>query len=217
MSLTEIDNVLSATIQKDCCLSAGEILNFVQPQPDDVCVNLGSGNGNDVIWMAKEAGSNGYVYGIDLSENMIKKSFNNAESLRITNVDFIKSTYEKIKLGNEIAQLVISDCMINRAVNYQAVWNEIYRILKKEGHFVVSDIYTVSSTSKYGDRTDANTECYTRAITRGKYIEMIYNAGFTSVRILKESEPFVKGNVRVVSFTVTGEKPGEKKSYSCRR
>jgi arsenite methyltransferase len=74
---------------------------------------------------------------------MIKKAANTAIQLGVKNVEFILSPLEKIKLKDNIADLVISNCTINHAADKQEVWNEISRILKRGGRFVVSDIYSL--------------------------------------------------------------------------
>ncbi|HEY4784864.1 MAG TPA: methyltransferase domain-containing protein, partial [Bacteroidales bacterium] len=133
MSLIEINKRYTDLAQSDCCLSCGGAVNYAQAQPDEVCVDLGSGRGTDVIRLAGDVGSNGFVYGIDISDGMIKKAFSTAERLGITNVDFIHCSLENLRLSNGVADLVISNCTINHATDKQAVWKEIYRILKKGG------------------------------------------------------------------------------------
>lgn len=217
MSLVEINKRYSELAQTECCLSCGGAINYAQPQPGEVCVDLGSGRGTDVLRMAEDVGSNGYVYGIDISDGMIHKAFNTAERLGVTNVNFIKSTLENLKLGSNLADLVISNCTINHANDKQAVWSEVYRILKKGGRFVVSDIYATSPIpEEYRTNPEAIAECWAGAVTRGEYLETLYNAGFTSVRIIEESSPYSKGKAEVASFTITAEKPDDKKSCGCR-
>lgn len=197
--------------QTDCCLTSLNLRNYVQPGYDNVCVNIGCRNGNEVVWLAGEVGSNGYVYGIDPSDQKIREAFNTAEQMGVTNVDFIKSPLEKIRLNDEVAHLVMSGCTINRSDSREQVWNEIYRILKKGGHFVVSDVYVTGSPQE-----PDGLECAAGAITRGKYLEMLYNSGFTTIRIVDESKAYTKGNAEMVTFTVTGEKPAKNHGNPCR-
>lgn len=216
MSLLEINKRYNALAQSDCCLSCGGAINYAQPKNGEICVDLGSGRGTDVLRMAEEVGSNGFVYGIDISDGMIKKALDTAERLGITNVDFIRSTLENIKLGNELADLVISNCTINHASNKQAVWNEIYRMLKKGGRFVVSDIYSLTPVPEEF-RTDpvAISECWAGSVTRNEYLKQIEQAGFTSFQILEESQPYEKGKVMVSSWTIAGTKPSGKCCCCC--
>ena len=136
MSLLEINKRYSELATTDCCLSCGGAINYAEAQPDEVCVDLGSGRGTDAIRLAETVGKGGFVFGIDISDGMIEKAFKTAERLGVTNIDFIKSSLERIKLNDTVADLVISNCTINHAGDKQAVWNEIYRILKMGGRFV---------------------------------------------------------------------------------
>lgn len=203
--------------RQDCCLSAGDTVNFAQAEPGEVCVDLGCSQGTDVLRLAEEVGSDGFVFGFESSEGLIRKAFSNAENSGITNVDFIYSGLEHIRLGNGVADLVVSNCAINRVSNKQAVWNEIYRILKKGGRFVVRDIYTTSpiaDDNRNNPQTEA--ECWKHAITRSEYLKTLYDTGFVSVRILEESAPYLKGQSTLISFTIKGEIPAESKPSRCR-
>ena len=143
MNHTEINKRYSDLAETTCCLSCGGAVNHSEAKSNEVCVDLGSGRGTDVIRLAEIVGSEGYVYGIDISEGMIKKSVDTSKRLGISNVEFIHSTLEKINLKSNRADLVISNCTINHSSDKQAVWNEIFRILKPGGRFTISDIYSI--------------------------------------------------------------------------
>ena len=68
-------NVRYSELSKtSCCLSCGEALGHSKPQPGEICLDLGSGRGNDVIRMAESAGKDGFAYGIDISDGMLEKA-----------------------------------------------------------------------------------------------------------------------------------------------
>ena len=207
MNYTEINKRYSELAESTCCLSCGGAVNHANAKPGEICVDLGSGRGTDAIRLAEIVGDKGFVYGIDISEGMIKKALSTAKQLDVHNVDFIFTPLEKISLKDNIADLIISNCTINHSSDKQAVWNEIYRILKKGGRFVVSDIYSIDPVpDKYKNDPVAISECWAGSVTRDEYIEQINKAGFNSVDILEESKPYIKGEVMVISWTIEGTK-----------
>ena len=190
-----------------CCLSCGGAINHANAQIDEVCVDLGSGRGNDVIRLAEEVGENGFVYGIDISEGMISKAIANLEKFEVANAEILKAELEELPFENGSVNLVISNCTINHAANKQAVWNEVYRILKTAGRFVVSDIYaTQPIAEEYRNDPAAVAECWAGAVTKDEYLTMLEDAGFKDIIIYEESAPYAKGNAEVASLTISGYK-----------
>ena len=59
-------------------------------------------------------------------------------------------------------------------------------------------------------------ECWAGSVTRDEYVDQLGNAGFTDVQILEESEPYAKGSIEVVSWTILGTKRS-KKTCSCKK
>ena len=208
MDYSEINKRYTGLAESTCCLSCGGAVNHANACTDEVCVDLGSGRGTDVIRLAESVGRNGFVYGIDISEGMINKSVDTARRLGISNAEFIQSPLEKLNLNDGIADLVISNCTINHSADKQSVWNEVFRILKKEGRFVISDIYSTSPIpEQYKNDPVAISECWAGSVTREEYLEHLRLAGFSSIKIIEESEPYEKGEVMVVSWTLSGRKP----------
>ncbi len=213
MDYKEIDKRYSSLAETSCCLSCGGALSYCEATTGEICVDLGSGRGTDVMRLAEIVGNEGFVYGIDISEGMLKKASNTAERLGIKNVRFISSSLEKINLYDNNADLVISNCTINHSSDKQSVWNEVFRILKKGGRFVVSDIYSVNPVpEEYKSDPLAVSECWAGSVTRDEYLRQLRNAGFNSIRIIEESAPYEKGKIMVSSWTIAGKKPSEKGS-----
>ena len=199
-----------------CCLSCGGAINYAQPKTGEVCVDLGSGRGTDALRMADQVGETGFVYGIDISEGMLEKARQNASKLEVRNVKFLHNTLDKIELTDKTVDLVISNCTINHAADKDAVWGEVYRILKKGGRFVVSDIYATSPISEeYRNDPVAIAECWAGSVTREEYLETLDRIGFTRVEIIEESKPYPKGKAEVASITIAGLKP--KGGCSCQK
>lgn len=217
MEYTEINKRYSELAETACCLSCGGAINYSQAAAGEVCVDLGSGRGTDVLRLAEEVGKNGFAYGIDISEGMIQKAKNTAANLGISNVEFIQSPLEQIKLDDDLADLVISNCTINHASDKQAVWNEVFRILKKGGRFIVSDIYSSSPVpDEYRNDPVAISECWAGSVTKEEYLDQLTTAGFTTLKILEESAPYEKGKIMVSSWTIAGEKAACCSNCNCK-
>ena len=193
--------------ETSCCLSCGGAINHAKPQTGEVCVDLGSGRGNDVIRLSEEVGETGYVYGIDISEGMVAKAKANLEKFDVENAKILQAELEKLPLEDNSVNLVISNCTINHAADKQAVWNEIFRILKPDGRFVVSDIYATSPIAdEYRNDPTAVAECWAGSVTKDEYLTALERAGFKNLIIYEESAPYEKGKAEVASWTISGRK-----------
>ena len=202
--------------EKSCCLSCGGAVDYSIIKQGNICVDLGSGRGIDTIKMAEKTGETGHVYGIDISEGMIKKAKNNKEKFNIKNVSFIKAGLESLPFEDNSIDIVISNCTINHAENKQKVWNEIYRILKPTGYFIVSDIYSSKPVPvEYKNDSQAVAECWAGSVTKEKYLEHLTNSGFKDLEIIEESEPYQKGRIFVSSWTIKGKKENNICKCSC--
>ncbi|MCK5206868.1 MAG: methyltransferase domain-containing protein [Cyclobacteriaceae bacterium] len=207
MDTEQIQIRYSELAEDTCCLSCGSAIDYSKAKPGEVCVDLGSGRGTDVLRLAEEVGEDGFAFGIDVSDGMLKKAEKNAAKLGVTNVKFIKSKLEDIKIQSDTANLVISNCTINHSDDKYRVWSEIERILKKSGRFVVSDIYSIGEVpDEYRNDPQAVAECWAGATTKQEYLDTLIKVGFKDIEIIEESAPYEKGKIEVVSFTIAGKK-----------
>ena len=203
MAQIEIEERYTKLAESSCCLSCGGAIDYAQPKTGEVCLDLGSGRGTDVIRMAEEVGPTGFSYGLDITDGMLDKARKNAEKFDISNVEFIKSELEVIPLPDISIDLIISNCTLNHATDKQAVWNEIFRVLKDNGRFVISDIYSTDTVpDEYRNDPAAVAECWAGSITKEDYMSVLHKAGFTKIDILEESQPYSKGKIDVVSITI---------------
>jgi ubiquinone/menaquinone biosynthesis C-methylase UbiE len=192
---------------QQCCLSCGGAINYVEIKEGYYCADLGSGKGFDVLKMATMAGNKGFAWGVDVSDAMMETARANASRLNLKNVDFVKSELEDIQLPANSLDVILSNCTINHSLNQAAVWQEIFRLLKPGGHFVVSDIYALDEVpAAYRNDPHSVAECWAGAETRENYMANIKNAGFRLLEIIEESAPYHKGQIHVCSFTIKGQK-----------
>lgn len=194
----------------------------------DTVIDLGSGAGNDCFVARAETGISGQVIGIDFTEAMIQKARANALQLGFSNVSFRLGDIEKMPLSSNIADVVLSNCVLNLVPDKDRVFNEIYRVLKPGGHFSISDVVLLGNLPD-GLRKDAEmyAGCIAGAIRKDEYLAIIGDKGFRNIRVQKEKPLhipqdillnylnleelalFSSGSGGILSITVYAEKPAD--------
>jgi ubiquinone/menaquinone biosynthesis C-methylase UbiE len=168
-------------------VGCGAPVKFADLQKGETVVDLGSGGGIDVFLSANKVSNTGEVIGIDMTDEMLKRARRNAKASGYTNVDFRKGDIERrIPVDGNIADVVISNCVINLTTNKIDAFKEVYRILKHSGRMVISDLVTDTEIAP----TDADAErwcgCIDGALTKEHYLDSIRQAGFQNVEVQSE-------------------------------
>ena len=208
METTEIETRYSELAQESCCLYCGGAVDRGRPASGEVCVDLGSGRGTDVLRMAQDVGADGFVWGIDIADGMLEKARSTAAKLGVANVRFEKAVLERLPVPSGSVDLVVSNCVLNHASDKSKAWSEIFRILKPGGRFAVSDIYSSAPVpEEFREDPRAVAECWAGADTREVYLQTVAQAGLSDLSVLDESQPYPKGRIEVSSFTILGRKP----------
>ena len=185
----EYASVTGYIAEADLGLGCGLPTQFAQIKPGDVVVDLGSGAGNDCFVARAETGETGRVIGLDMTPAMIDRARKNARTRGYTNVDFVYGDIEDMPLPDALADVVVSNCVMNLVPDKQKAFAETYRILKPGGHFSISDIVLVGDLPD-GLRRDAElyAGCVSGAIPEQDYLRLVVEAGFTGVLVQKRKE-----------------------------
>ncbi len=182
------------------------------PQNGETLVDLGSGSGIECFMASAAVGKTGLVYGIDMTDEMLTLAEESkaevAGRLGYSNVEFHKGFLEQIPLENEIADVVISNCVINLSPDKRMTYQEIYRILKPGGRLVVSDIVTdtaIPTTLKNNVRYRG--ECLGGAMQQEELVAMMEGAGFSAIRFIKRFPYRQVENMDFFSLTYEAIRP----------
>ena len=180
----------------DLGLGCGLPTEFAKIKKGDVVIDLGSGAGNDCFIARAETGETGKVIGVDMTEAMIALARMNAEKLNFNNVEFRLGDIEKMPVTSAIADVVVSNCVLNLVPEKQKAISEIYRVLKPGGHFSISDIVLKGTLPPSLLRTaELYAGCISGAIQKEDYLGMIKNAGFENIIIQKEKPIHVPDDI----------------------
>lgn len=171
----------------DLGLGCGLPTRFAQISKGDLVIDLGSGAGNDCFIARAETGETGKVIGIDFTPAMIEKARANAEKLGYNNVEFRQGDIEHMPVTAGMADVIVSNCVLNLVPNKPAVFAEIFRVLKPGGHFSISDVVLVGALPE-ALRKDAEmyAGCVAGAIQKEDYLEAIARAGFEDIVLQQE-------------------------------
>ncbi len=153
-------------------------------KPGMTVVDLGSGGGIDAFLSAKKVGPSGKVYGIDATPEMIYRARKTAKDNGYGNVEFRLGEIEHMPLDDSVADVVISNCVINLSPDKEQVFREAFRILKPGGRIAVSDIVLMKDLPEDIRRDlKAWSECVSGAVSEEMYIGAMMKAGFEKVKV----------------------------------
>ena len=218
----------------DLGLGCGLPTQFAKIEKGDVVIDLGSGAGNDAFIARHETGETGKVIGIDFTPAMLERARQNAEARGFNNVEFRQGDIEKMPVTANVADVIVSNCVLNLVPNKDGVFKEIFRALKPGGHFSISDIVLEGELPKQiKEAAEMYAGCVAGAIQKDIYVELIESNGFTNLTIQKDKAiiipddilstylsaeqiaDFKQSGTGIRSITVYAEKPLAEKAACC--
>lgn len=201
---TEVYTIMSDDYQQmegyhpdaDLGLGCGLPTQFAKIKEGNTVIDLGSGAGNDCFVARHETGPTGKVIGIDFTPAMIEKARSNAELRGLNNVEFRLGDIEQIPVTSNVADVVVSNCVLNLVPNKLNVFKEIYRVLKPGGHFSISDIVlTGDLPSKIKSAAEMYAGCVASAIQKEVYLEFVSLSGFQNITLQKEKAIIIPDDI----------------------
>jgi arsenite methyltransferase len=212
--------------EADLGLGCGLPTEFALIKEGDTVIDLGSGAGNDAFVARSIVGPNGKIIGVDMTEKMISKARVNAEKLNYSNVEFRLGDIENLPLASKVADVIVSNCVLNLVPDKLKAFEETYRVLKPGGHFSVSDIVLDGSLpDDLKKAAEMYAGCVSGAVQKTEYVKLVEQTGFLNLKIQKEREitlpdeilknylsegeliSFRKSGARILSINLYAERP----------
>jgi len=194
----------------DYGMGCGIPTEVVEIEKGATVLDLGSGAGNDAFVARHHVGAEGKVIGLDFTPEMVAKARKNAEKLDYSNVEFVEGDIEAMPIESQSIDLVLSNCVMNLVPDKLKAYQEVYRVLKEGGRFSISDIVLPEAfNSDVLSDPKVVAACVGGAIEKNTYLDIIKEAGFDQVEILKEKRINynAKGqSVQLLSITFQGIK-----------
>lgn len=160
-------------------------------------LDLGSGSGRDCYLLSKLVGENGFVTGIDMTEeqleianrhidyHMEKFQYNNR------NIKFIKAEIENLdqtQIAKSSIDLIVSNCVINLSTDKKKVLKDCFDLLKDGAEMYFSDVYANKRIPKHlADDPVIYGECLGGALYWNDFLSFAKEAGFTDPRVVDSS------------------------------
>ena len=158
-------------------------------------LDLGSGAGRDCYLLAQLVGEDGFVLGVDMTEEQLEVANRHNEwhrekfGYQQSNVSFVKGNIQDLQsagIKSDDFDAIVSNCVVNLAADKKAVLSEAYRVLKTGGEFYFSDVYCdrrippelVNDRELYG-------ECLSGALYWNDFFSLAKQVGFTDPRIVE--------------------------------
>ena len=168
----------------EASLGCANPLVFAKLKEGETVLDLGSGGGIDVLMASRFVGDKGKVYGLDMTDEMLRLANDNKVKMGVKNVEFIKGYIENIPLQDETVDAVISNCVINLSEDKEKALSEAYRVIKKGGRLRVADVVCLKEIDpRFRRNAEMWCGCLAGTITIAEYESILRKCGYINVKI----------------------------------
>ena len=198
-------------------LGCGNPLAIAALKPGETVLDLGSGGGFDCFLARRQVGAEGQVIGVDMTPDMLMLARQNAQKAGYANVSFRLGEIEHLPVADNSVDVIISNCVINLALDKEQVFRDAYRVLKPGGRLSISDIV---ATAELPEKIKNDLALLAGCISGAEYVEnirtMLQQAGFQEIsltpkdnsrEILNSWVPDIQAEYYVASYIIEAIKP----------
>ena len=180
-----------------------------------VVLDLGCGTGRDAYVVSMLVGERGRVIGVDMTDAQLEVArrhvAHHAEKFgfREPNVDFRAGYIEDLReagIDDDSVDVVTSNCAINLSPDKEAVFSEIFRVLKPGGELLFADVFAERRVPEHL-KTDPVLlgECLAGAIYIEDFRRLLRRMGCLDYRVLARTRsaidnPEVGAKVGMIGF-----------------
>jgi arsenite methyltransferase len=188
-------------------LGCGNPTAMANLREGETVLDIGSGGGIDVFLAARRVGPTGSVIGVDMTPAMLDRARRTAQKGGFTNVEFRQGFAENLPVDDNTVDVIISNCVINLTEDKGKVFREAYRILKDGGRLEVNDMVFGGAVLPTVRTSAAGwAGCISGALPEQEYVDLVKQAGFEDVIVLRSTSAGVAEGVSVYSVQVSAKK-----------
>ncbi len=161
----------------------------------------------DSFIAANKVGSTGKVIGVDMTDAMLERATKSAQKNGYTNVEFRKGEAENIPVADAVADVILSNCVINLTEDKGKTFKEAYRVLKPGGRLEISD--TVTTKSMPGILLADQHQwaaCVSGSLPLPEYQDLITEAGFTIIETRQSAVTPIDDHTGIFNITLSAIK-----------